>query len=338
MPTRMSRRVCSQSLLAWVLVAMAAGMTQAGPLDDLDRYCYEPEEPSACTAFLGRLAALADPGPEERLALILGRDFTGQLDGAEKALCDALGDLLRDHPEYAEAWYEFSYCVDGQGETVALLETALAIDPAHTNAISSLTGIAEHGWYDYSEYGIPAGQLIRYLRTGYETTLDKQHRLAFARLMYRTSLESGHPEAAEALQHRVRRDFGLDTLDYSEKGRAASLEIVCSFTVLYVLTEACVAALESLFIAAATDGVPVLDDVIKVIPGVLSALDYVPPPLPRNPSDDFVETVIVGGPPALPMTESAKARYAARLKRAMESIAQPSTEHERVYSMFREGL
>lgn len=318
---------------------MVGGMTEAGPLDDLDRYCYEPEpEPSACTAFLGRLAALADPGPDERLALTLGRDFTGQLEGAEKGLCDVLGDLLRDHPEYAEAWYEFAYCVGGQGETVALLETALAIDPAHADAIGSLTRSAEHGWYDYNEYGIPAGQLIRYLRTGYETTKDTQDRLAFARLMYRASLESGHPEAAEALQHRVRRDFGLDTLDYSEKRRAGSLQIVCSFTMLYVLTEACVAALESLFIAAATDGVPVPDDVVKVIPGVLSTLDYVPPPLPRNPSDDYVERVIVGGLPALPMTESAKARYAARLKRAMESIAQPSAEHERVYSMFRDGL
>ena len=317
-------------------------MTDAGPLDDLDRYCYEPEA-SACTTFLARLAALADPGPEERLALISGRRFIGQFDGdnadGEKAFCEALGDLQRDHPEYAQAWYEFSHCVEDQGERVAMLETALAIDPMNSHAIGFLALTAAHGWYDYSEYGIPAGQLIRYLRTGYETTQDKQDKRAFARLLYRTSLESGHPEAARAVQQRVRRDFGLESLDYTEHGRAASLEIVCSFTVLYVLTEACVGALESLFVAAATDGVPVSDDVINIIPNVLSALDYVPPPLPRAPDyDDSVEVVRVGGLPSLPMTESAKARYAARLKRAMASIAQPSAEHERVYSMFRDGL
>ena len=317
-------------------------MTDAGPLDDLDRYCYEPEA-SACTAFLARLAALVDPGPEERLALIDGRHFIGQLDDnntdAEKAFCEALGDLLRDHPEYAEAWYKLSFCVHDQGERVAMLETALAIDPTNSHAIGFLALTAEHGWYDYSEYGIPAGQLIRYLTTGYETTQDKQDKRAFARLMYRTSLESGHPETARAVQHRVSRDFGVDSLDYSEQGRAASLEIVCSFTMLYVLTEACIAALESLFVAAATDGVPVPDDVIEVIPGVLSALDYVPPPLPRAPDyDDSVEVVRVGGLPSLPMTESAKARYAARLKRAMESVSHPSAEYERVHSIFRDGV
>lgn len=321
---------------------MVPSMTDAGPLDDLDRYCDEPEA-NACTAFLARLAALADPGPEERLALISGRRFIGQPDGyhddAEETFCEALGDLLRDHPEYGEVWYEFSHCVDDQGESVAMLETALAIDPMNSHAIGFLAQTAEHGWYDYSEYGIPAEQLIRYLKTGYETTQDKQDKRAFARLMYRTSLESGHPEAARAVQQRVRRDFGLDSLDYTQHRRAASLEIVCSFTVLYVLTEACVGALESLFVAAATDGVPVPDDVIKVIPDVLSALDYVPPPLPRAPGyDDSVETVRVGGLPSLPMTESAKARYAARLKRAMASIAQPSAEHERVFLIFREGL
>ena len=324
-----------------VLVAMVAGMTDAGPLDDLDRYCYEPEA-SACTAFLARLAALADPGPEERLALISGRRFIGPPDGyhadAEKTFCEALGDLLRDHPEYGEVWYEFSHCVDDQGERVAMLETALAIDPMNSHAIGFLALTAEHGWYDYSEYGIPAGQLIRYLMTGYETTQDKQDKRTFARLMYRTSLESGHPEAARAVQHRVRRDYGLDSLDYTEHGRAASLETVCSFTMLYVLTDACVGALESLFVAAATDGVPVPDDVISVIPDVLSALDYVPPPLPRAPDyDDTVEVVRVNGLPSLPMTESAKARYAARLKSAMESVSHRSVEYERVYSMFHDG-
>lgn len=327
---------------------MTTDTARAGPLDDLDRYCYEPsvDEPegvsSACKAFLARLAALEDPDPEERLALISGRHFVGQLDGSsadpEKTRCEARGALLRDHPEYAEAWYEFSFCVHDQGETVALLETALAIDPANTDAIQFLAMTAEHGWYDYSEYGIPAGQLIRYLRTGYETTQDNQDKLRFARLMYRTSLESGHREAAESLQHRVRRDFGLDTLDYTEQGRAASLDLVCSFSVLYVLTDACIAALESLFGAAVEDGVSVPHDVIAVIPGVLSALDHVPPPIPRDPSNDSVEKITLDGPPPLPMTESAKARYAARLKRAMESVGQPSAEFQRVNSIFRDGL
>ena len=311
--------------------AAAACTFAVGPLAAYERHCNQSTI-DACKEFVDGLAELADPSAEERLALLRGLrrierdDEDGHSADAERAHCERRAALMRDHPEYAEAWYEYSFCVHEHAETVALLETALALEPTNMRALGFLTLLADDSW---REYGFPAAKLIAHQRTGYETADDEATALLFASQMYRTSLESGQPELAKAVQDRLRRDLGLATRDYTGRRGTESIELVCSFPVLYTLTEACVAGMETVFARAAGDGAPPPDDVISVIPDVLKYLDYVPP----GASPPFV----LDGPPRLPVTESAKSRYAVRLRQAMEQVGQRSTEFTRVYAMFRDG-
>ncbi len=187
-----------------------------------------------------------------------------------------------------------------------MLETALALDPASADALEFLTLLAHQR---RQKYGIPAAQLIRYQMTGYETADDEAQKLAFAAYAYRTSLAAGHAAAAEAVQRRVRRDFGPEAVERVED--AEGIGLACSFWAVYVVAEACIAMIEAVVAAAVENDAPVPDDVTAAIPDLLSAFDYLPP--------GAVRAVVLGGPPRLPLTQAAKARYADRLERAMAS-------------------
>ena len=329
---------------ALVLAAsMAAGSAVADPLVDFAQACSEPAAracearrredrrapcgaevllSASCADFLGGLAGLAKPTPDQRLVLIRGRTWVLQAqdalgDRAESELCGERQALAQDHPDYGEVWYELALrCTEGVGEKVALLEKALVVDPTNASALRFLTGLVEHTG---DHLGIEPRRLVRYQTTGYETSSDDWMRITYATRIYQTSLEFGDVDTAKAIRERLRRDV-LDTLDYRGERGAESVDLACS-TFHIGLGERCIAAFESLAL-----GGELTDDVVRLLPHLLSALR-------RKPD----ELVLDGSP--LPIDAAARDEYIARLGRAMEAlpVGLRSSEYHRVHAGFLQG-
>lgn len=304
-------------------------LADADPLADLERHCDLKATSEECTAFLAGLAGIRSPTREERVAYLRGRAWVEQTNGGVEADsgaadCGEQRILVQDHPDYPEALVELALCLgmDRQDEVIALLETALAVDPENANALDTLTFLVS---YTGDDYGIDHARLARYRSTHYEIAETPSRKLTAASRIYEASVDAGDRAAAKATQDRVRRDAGLDALEYGGERRAESLDFACSSPVFYVdLEEVCVAAIESLAAAAVEAGVPLSDDVTSFIRPVLRHL---------TPRPHFVGESLFGRLPA------SEAEYVARLKRVMD--AQPegsrSSEYYRVYSEFDVG-
>lgn len=335
---RTAARRRPEARLTLALVALiAAVLAHGSPLADYGRVCREPAArvcealkavdrrarcgadqvlSAACTEFLGGLAAKVRPTREERLVLIRGRmwihrlrdDLTEEL---EYALCDERRALAKDHPGYAEALYDLARCADENDERVALLRTALDVDPENVRALYFLTLLTSEG----DHYGIDAQQLMQYQTTGYEISRDNWERITYAGRIYDTALRSGDAAIAKAIQDRLRHDV----LDYRE--HPEHVDYACSVFHLG-LGEVCIAAFESRLQA----GIPVPDEMLRHIPRVLSSLRHV------------LGTSELGVVP-LPITDAERDAYVDRLKRVLDAQAPPyrSSEYYRVYAEFVDG-
>ena len=323
-------------------VLAGVGLAHGDPLDDYHRICGEPAAAAcealrrsnrrarcdadeildeACREFLAHLGNRARPSREERLVLIRARTWIHRLrdnltEELAESLCRERTALAKDHPDYAEAWYELTRCAEHHAERAALLEKALALDPMNANALRFLTGlVAQSG----NDFGIDKERLFQYRTNGYEISDDMRMKLTYAGYIYQASLKAGDAAAAKALQDRVRRDV-VEMLDY--RSAPEGVDLACSMFDIG-LGDVCVEAFESLV----QIGVPIPDDMLKYIPGLLSSFQHV-----------LGTAELATGSP-LPITVAQRDRYVARLAGAM--AAQPdasrSSEYYRVYAEFVAG-
>jgi len=91
--------------------------------------------------------------------------------------------------------------------------------------------------------------------------------LRAGRRIYAAAMRAGDLAAAEALQARLRRDLGLDALDYGVESARASLALACK-PALYGylgLEDACLSGVEKLAGQASADGLPLPGYVLKAV-------------------------------------------------------------------------
>ena len=108
-------------------------------------------------------------------------------------------------------------------------------------------------------YGVDAAALAEYATTLYGITGD----LGAAEAVHEAALDDGDPVRAEGIRARVRRDLGLDALDYGPQQRGDSLALACSDGLFRLgLEDFCLAALETLAATAADRGEIIPSDVL----------------------------------------------------------------------------
>ena len=300
----MGRLVNSRGWLAaagLLCAAAAAGdPVPSGALAGYRVHC-DPWSPidsaSACAALIDRLEAAEDPSPEERLALLLVRRES--LTRAEG--CGGLEGISADHPDYAEVLYYLSlYDCVAEDESVALLKRAAEIEPDNYLVLEWLIweveGLRPEGpripgrdhpdadpatlaaWRE-AMYQAGKARAVWWQAAMANAQPDappaEDHLqatvwaglLRAARSIHAAAMHAGDLGAAEAIQTRLRRDMGLDALDYGAENARASLALACH-PALYGslgLEEACLSGVEKLAARADDDGLPLPGYVLKVV-------------------------------------------------------------------------
>ena len=270
-------RVCAlpRGLLCVVLpCCLVAGghPAEAGALEDYVRACEAPgvtdrESAVACTAFAKRLSDLTSPAPEERLALFRARAWLGHYSGSTVERCDDFRAVAEDLLHRPDVLFGLAVCSywplpsgpDGRHRAdenlVSLLREALALDPGHVAALDLLIHRVRARGYGY---GVDAADLAGYAATLYGLTGG----LGAAEAAFEAFLDAGDPDGAESIRERVRRDLGLDALDYGPQRREDSLALACSEGLFGLgLEDACLSAVEMLA-AAADSGETIPRDVL----------------------------------------------------------------------------
>ena len=244
---------------------------------------------AACAGLVDRLEAAADPSRDERLALLLVR----RRSLSREEGCAGLEAIAADHPDYANVLHYLSLygCVNDKKESVALLRRAAEIEPDNYRVLAwlliSIEGLPEAS-DDLSvggDFEIDPVQIAEYREALYEAgmaraawwqTVVKEAQpdepptesfwqatiwegpLTAGRSIYAAALREGDRRAAEAIQARLRRDLGLDVLDYGADSARASLALACQ-PMLYGslgLEDVCVSGVEKLASRASADGLP----------------------------------------------------------------------------------
>ena len=262
----------------------------------------------SCSAFIERLEAVADPPPEGRLALLKARAWVG--DYQEEAFCGEVRVIAEDLPDHPEALYELAQCAAAASVRVPLLQKVLEIEPTHHNALKSVVRFFSRDRDDKVDYGIDAETLTRHRHALYEVAKLVDYKIESAGFIYQAAIDAGDRKAGEAVRDRLRRDVGLDALDYGPARRGQSLDRVCSLLIFDLdLEELCVAAVETLAGEAATAGASIPGDVLGHMEYAFELLKYRP--------------------------WMANAGAAERVKALLEAHPAPlwTSEHHRVYAM-----
>ena len=333
-----------------------------GPISDYLVHCrsWATYSAESCGRLADRLAAVERPTRAERLALFMARVELGR----EADDCPGLADLTADHPDYAYALYFRSYCVPpvarqpGGESSVALLRRAAEIEPDNYLVLEQLlwqleglhpeeprlpggadadpamlaawreamydAGLARAVWWrtvDADPDDPPTEEFWQ--ATVWEGPLDAGHRI------YATAVREGDAAAAEALQARLRRDLGLDELDYGAENARASLALACR-PALYGslgLEEVCVTGVEKLAGRASVDGLPLPGYVVEAVGHVTGALRHAACAASQGAS--IAGTLSIHPGDCLPgVTETAAVR---RLRAVLEHHGGAwSSEHRRV--------
>ena len=282
-------RILSACVLA---VGLWAASAAADPMDDYYRDCAGPlgwlEVMPGCEALAARLDALGLPDSAAWLARILARHV---VDKDDAAFCSQLGRYLEVHPDHPQALYSQALsCVNDFDERNAQLLRALEIAPKLYEALHSMVFFA---WYR-GEIGVDPEALAGYRGVLYEVAKGRaaeaaaklpptsssamvwQDLFAVARYIVHEAVSVGDTRAAAAIRERVRRDAGLDSLDFGGNepcagwedcprgGRGDSLYLACQPLLLSIgLVDVCVSAVETLAGAAGLSGTAVPDDVLR---------------------------------------------------------------------------
>ena len=297
-------------------LAMAAGLAYGSPLTELARHCDDDATSASCKVFLSSLASVAVPTREQRLALVRGRSWGAQhgdySEATQAALCSQRRQLAQAHPDYAEALYEASLCAQDSHGRIALLEDALALDPANENALDFL---ALTVWHTGDDHGIAPERLAGYRMAAYRVASKGSRKVVAARRIYDAAIRSGNVRAAKGIQGRLRRDV-LGRLEYGEDQRTESLDTVCHPGVFAMDLETdCIAAVERVASMA-----PLSDDVLGMVPLIVERLG----------AKGWTER---GGW----QSNAADAGLVARLERVvdLQPVAARTSEFHRVYAQFQ---
>ena len=249
---------------------MACGTAVADPVEEYRRACkaphYEvlsvmthPADPvpidwaaaaKPCRAFIQRLEETA-PGAstaETRLALYLAKTWLG---GQGEMDCAEMGE--------PDALFEWSHCIDDEDARTAL--TKKAAEMGHAEARSTLISMFEHSG---DHYGLLPETLARYAEGRYEGANTVSQRYRAAQALYKLALDAGDRAAASAIQNRLVRDHGLDSLDFTPERRTESLDRACAVHMFALDLEwdVCVPKLEMLAAEAAAAGERIPLDVL----------------------------------------------------------------------------
>ena len=231
---------------------------------------------AGCAALADRLEAVVDPSRDERLALVLSRRT-----GALGEFCPGLRDIVADHPDYADAlWRLGSYCADGR-EEVQLVRRALEIEPDNYDALSDLLISIDHFLPAELVHEIDPDTIAAYREARYEAAKEREawqlaaaaaaskdvepwglraEMFAAATGLVAAALREGDLDGAAAVRARVRRDAGLDELDYS-----VAENVVLACQTVFVLGELCASAIERSAEHAAAAGLPIPGTVLAVV-------------------------------------------------------------------------
>ena len=298
-------------LLATCLFGASTVIATAEPMAEYRLRCgWGPTASAAdCADLVGRLEARSAMGREDKLALVRSRRSLASWRGTPQPkaeVCAGVSSIIRDHPDYAEALRDLSFCTNDWGEATALLRRALESDPDNYNALSSLLmmahGIAGGGDRDL---GIDSATMARHREALYESAKRRvawnarvapqnsgsrlvwQDLFVAARYLYVEAIRQGDRGAAESIQARVRADAGLDALqfgvdapcpdpwdDCSRGSRGDNLGMACNPILLVDLglEDICVAAVEDLAGRASVAGLPLPADVLATIESVTDQL------------------------------------------------------------------
>ena len=274
--------------------AMAEYLVHCDPWSPVD-------SAEACAELVGRLAAAENPSRDERLALLLlRRKSLGGPGVSREEGCAGLEAISADHPDYAEVLLYLALygCVEDQSESVALLRRAAEFEPDNYRVLESLITRVE-GFppeladFEGSVYGIDADTVAVYREAMYEAAkayaawwhaaeedaepdepweasvadLGWSGLITAARTIRAAALRDGDLRAADAIQARLRRDLGLDTLDYGAEDAQGSLALACEPALYEALgmEEDCVAGVERLAEQASADSLPLPGYVLEVV-------------------------------------------------------------------------
>ena len=259
----------------------------------------------SCARLANRLAAVERPTGAERLALLKSRAVLAGSDGFAADDCAGLAAIAADHPDYAYALYFLSYCVPavadqpGGESSVALLRRAAEIEPDNYLVLERLLLLVEGHPPEAAGLSgrvsdIDPGSLAAYREAMYEAGKARaawwqavlkdaepddppaedllqatvwEGPLFAGRIIYAAAMREGDLAAAEALQVRLRRDLGLEALDYGAESARASLALACD-PALYGylgLEDVCLSGVEKLAEQASADGLPLPGYVLKVV-------------------------------------------------------------------------
>ena len=312
---------------------------------------------AACADLLEKLEDVAGKTAEEKLALLETRTSVTAFEGddfTEEEFCGEVSTIVEEHPRYAEALYSLSHCTNNREETVGLLRKALEIEPDNYNALSFLL-LLVHGIFgsDNDDLGIDAETLSKYRDAYYEiakrrstwefsqaptdsgsSNLIWQDLLRAAVYIYSANVRAGDHNAVEALRFKVRRDIGLDGLDFSAEGSCHdewdcrrgsgedNLRLACDHNLQTIgLEEVCVAAIEKLVEEASMGG----EELSEIVLSQLASTVYLSRRRACVTTDPFGDECL-----GLQATETV---VVARLRAALENYTGDwSSEHHRVYA------
>ena len=273
----------------------------------------------SCAAFVARLARLPDPTLEERLALFQATRWIGE-DGDYCGAAMPFAQALPDNS--ADALQVRSVCAADREASLALLLRSLEADPRHPRHHSGLKRLRWKVWFGGAEVDaeVDAETLLRHWNTDYEIARSPGEKTSAAALIYATAVEAGDQEVAEEIRVRVRRDLGLDTLEF--KRREATLELVCEHAILELdLEELCTGGMERLAAESATLGHPLPPDILRPLERIIRLISGIR---------------LTSGGGGGPEERDALARLQTLLDGYPEHLK--SSEHLRVYAeAFREG-
>ena len=151
----------------------------------------------------------------------------------------------------------------------------------------------------------------------------------------RISLAAGDLGAAQAIRARLRRDLGLDALDYGAESARASLALACQ-PLLYSylgLEDACLSGVEKLAERADDDGLPLPGYVLKVVDeATYSPTTCAATRAPRSRAQSGYGGLMVVSPGEC-WPELTETHAVARLRAVLERHGgERSSEHHRVHA------
>ena len=321
------------------------------------------EDATACSELVERLAAADSPSRDERLALLLMR--RNSLVGAGVAPdegCAGLEAISADHPDYAEALYYIALydCAGGKSESVAVLRRAAQIEPGRYRVLDSLLMLVEGfppeadgrgmvAGIEPGTLGIDADTLAGYREAFYEAGKaytawrhalfgDADYRgwnglFLPARHIRAAALREGDIRAAQAIQARLRRDLGIDTLGYGPEEARNSLALACYPAVYgYLgLEDICVSGIENVAGQAAAEGLTLPGYVLEAVARVTDSLRRAACAGSKGESPFVEKLALMPGECEGP--EATETANVARLRVVLEEhVGAWSSEHHRVYA------